>query len=89
MHEVRLPRAESPRTGTVVLMTVVIGTLVTQVQVGIPWMKTRRIRSSAFIGNYGSVKVLQKNGFVLEDTLVDHVQIGDEKRTLHLLEWRR
>ncbi|KAJ7095465.1 hypothetical protein C8R43DRAFT_964457 [Mycena crocata] len=70
------------------LMSAVVGALITQL--GIPWMKTRRIRSSAFEGNYGSLKVLLKNGFVLEDALAEHVQVGDEetRRTLHLLEWR-
>ncbi|KAJ6580928.1 acyl-CoA N-acyltransferase [Mycena capillaripes] len=69
------------------LMTAAVKTIITQF--GIPWMKTKRIRSSAFLGNHGSLGVLQKNGFVVVDTLVNHVQIGDEKekRTLHLLEW--
>jgi RimJ/RimL family protein N-acetyltransferase len=66
-------------------MTAAVKTIITQF--GIPWMKTKRIRSSAFDGNHGSLKVLLKNGFVMVDTLVDHVQVGEEKRTLHLMEW--
>jgi len=67
------------------LMTAAVKTIITQF--GIPWMKTKRIRSSAFEGNHGSLEVLQKNGFVMVDTLVDHIQVGEEKRTLHLMEW--
>ncbi|KAJ7249531.1 GNAT domain-containing protein [Mycena haematopus] len=67
------------------LMTAAVKTIITQF--GIPWMNTRRIRSSAFVGNHGSLKVLLKNGFVMVDTLVQHVQVGEEKRTLHLMEW--
>ncbi|KAJ7780228.1 acyl-CoA N-acyltransferase, partial [Mycena maculata] len=36
---------------------------------GIVWMGARCIRSGTFEGNHGSLKVLQKNGFVLVDTL--------------------
>jgi RimJ/RimL family protein N-acetyltransferase len=64
-------------------MTAAVKTIITQF--GIPWMKTKRIRSSTFEGNHGSLKVLLKNGFVMADTL--HVQVGEEKRTLHLMEW--
>lgn len=58
------------------------------VEWGVSWMGVRHIRSGAFEGNHGSLKVLQKNGFVLVDTLVEHVQVGDEKLTLHQTEWR-
>ncbi|KAJ7860409.1 acyl-CoA N-acyltransferase [Mycena olivaceomarginata] len=67
------------------LMTIAVKTLITQF--GIPLLKTKRIRSSTFQGNYGSLRVLQKNGFVIIDTLVEHAQVGDEKKSLHLMEW--
>ncbi|KAJ7663835.1 acyl-CoA N-acyltransferase [Mycena polygramma] len=67
------------------LMTVAVKTLITEF--GIPWMKTKHIRSSAFEGNHGSLKVLKNNGFVEADILVKHVKIGEEMRTLHLFEW--
>ncbi|KAJ6580927.1 acyl-CoA N-acyltransferase [Mycena capillaripes] len=69
------------------LMSTALKTLITQF--GIPWMKTKYIRSGVFEGNPGSIRVLQKNGFVVVDTLVNHIQIGEgkEKTTLHLLEW--
>ncbi|KAF7345409.1 hypothetical protein MVEN_01558900 [Mycena venus] len=66
------------------LMSAAVKTIITDF--GIPWMKTRRIRSSAFEGNLGSLKVQLKNGFVVVKTLAD-VQVGEEKRTLHLTEW--
>ncbi|KAF7371065.1 Gnat family [Mycena sanguinolenta] len=68
------------------LMTAAVKTIITQF--GIPQMNTKYIRSSAFEGNHGSLKVLQKNDFVMVDTLVEHVRVGDEKTTLHLMEWR-
>ncbi|KAJ7132354.1 acyl-CoA N-acyltransferase [Mycena epipterygia] len=68
------------------LMTAAVGAIIAQW--GVPCLNARRIRSSAFEGNQGSLKVLLKNGFVLVDTLVEHVQVGEEtkKRSLHLLE---
>jgi RimJ/RimL family protein N-acetyltransferase len=68
-------------------MTSAVKTLITQW--GIPWMKARCIWSSAFEGNHGSLGVLRKNGFVLVNTLMKHIDVGEgEKRTLHLLEYR-
>ncbi|KAJ7036515.1 GNAT domain-containing protein [Mycena alexandri] len=66
------------------LMTVAVKTMMGW---GIAWLKARYIRSSAFEDNPGSQKVLLKNGFVLVDTLVEHVQVGDTKKTLYLIEW--
>ncbi|KAJ7623739.1 acyl-CoA N-acyltransferase [Roridomyces roridus] len=53
----------------------------------VKWMGARRIISSTFTENHGSFRVQQKCGFVLVDTLVDHVPVGDEKWSLHLTEW--
>ncbi|KAJ7272612.1 acyl-CoA N-acyltransferase [Mycena haematopus] len=66
------------------LTAVAVKTLITQF--GIPWMKTRHLRSGVFEGNPGSLRVLQKNGFVVIDTLPDHIQMGEEKKTVYLLE---
>ncbi|KAJ7132353.1 acyl-CoA N-acyltransferase [Mycena epipterygia] len=62
------------------LMTAAVGTLITQW--GIPCMNTRCIRSGIFEGNHGSLKVLLKNGFVLVDTLVDHIEVGEGEKKL-------
>ncbi|KAJ6616966.1 acyl-CoA N-acyltransferase [Mycena sp. CBHHK59/15] len=67
------------------LMTAAVGAIIQQW--GFPRMRTTRIRSSAFVGNHGSVKVLEKNGFVIVDTLVDHVDVGKDKKSLHIFEW--
>ncbi|KAJ7493204.1 acyl-CoA N-acyltransferase [Mycena galericulata] len=65
------------------LMTTAVKAII---QWGIVWMGVKYIRTSAFEGNYGSLKLLQKNGFVVVDTLVDHVAMGDKKLTLHVVE---
>jgi len=66
------------------VMTSAVKTLITQW--GIPWMKARRISSSTFDDNPGSLRVLQKNGFAIVNTLVEHIEAGGKKRTVHLLE---
>ncbi|KAJ7777211.1 GNAT domain-containing protein [Mycena metata] len=66
------------------LMTVAVDTMK---EWGIAWLKAKYIRSSAFEDNVGSQKVLRKNGFVIVDKLVEHVQVGDTKKTLYLIEW--
>ncbi|KAJ7230539.1 hypothetical protein GGX14DRAFT_529993 [Mycena pura] len=67
------------------LMTAAVGTIITQW--GIPRMRIKCMRSSAFEGNLGSLKVLQKNEFVVVDFLEEHVQVGEEKKGLHVLKW--
>ncbi|KAJ7483175.1 GNAT domain-containing protein [Mycena latifolia] len=67
------------------LMTVAVNTIITQW--GIPYMKAKRIRSGAFEGNHGSRKVLQKNGFVEVEFLVEHAEVGEEKKmSVHVFE---
>ncbi|KAJ6543559.1 GNAT domain-containing protein [Mycena vulgaris] len=69
------------------LMTVAVNALITQW--GIPALRAKCIRSSTFETNHGSLKVLQKNQFLIVETLVEHVDVGEErKRTLYLLERR-
>ncbi|KAJ7036514.1 hypothetical protein C8F04DRAFT_1094715 [Mycena alexandri] len=68
------------------LTTVAVKTIIHQW--GIPAMKIKLIRTGTFEGNHGSMKVLQKNGFVVVETLANLVQLeeGGEKTTLYILE---
>ena len=56
----------------------------------VPRMNARIIRAEAFIGNVGSVRVFEKNGFVLEDTVYnERVSTGGTKYSgQHILWWR-
>ncbi|KAF7314954.1 N-acetyltransferase domain-containing protein [Mycena indigotica] len=67
------------------IMSVVIQTLMTEW--AIPRMGVRQMHVSAFIGNTGSVRVFEKNGFVLTTTLQDAIEIRGERRGLHVLDW--
>lgn len=50
-------------------------------------MKVKLIRTGTFEGNHGSLKVLQKNGFAVIETLENHLQLeGGENMTLYVLE---
>ncbi|KAJ7281973.1 acyl-CoA N-acyltransferase [Mycena rebaudengoi] len=69
------------------LATAAVNAILTQWCV--PRMNTRHIRTSVFAGNPASVKVLEKNGFVMVDTLVEHYKYGDTKMSVHLLEWKQ
>ncbi|PCH34023.1 hypothetical protein WOLCODRAFT_94664 [Wolfiporia cocos MD-104 SS10] len=55
----------------------------------IPRMGVRRIRAETFRGNVGSVRVFEKNGFVLEKT-VDHGEVTTSGKRIdgaHILWW--
>ncbi|KAJ7061499.1 acyl-CoA N-acyltransferase [Mycena amicta] len=67
------------------IMSVVIKTLLEQW--AIPRMRAQHMHVTAFIGNVGSVRVFEKNGFVLTETLEDCIEIRGEKRGLHVLDW--
>ncbi|KAF7317747.1 Acetyltransferase, GNAT family [Mycena kentingensis (nom. inval.)] len=54
---------------------------------GVSRMGVHLVRSNAFEGNFGSLKVLKKNGFMEVDYVPDVVQIGEQKRGMHFLEW--
>ncbi|KAJ7929034.1 hypothetical protein B0H13DRAFT_2652569 [Mycena leptocephala] len=54
----------------------------------IPRMHVHRMHVSVFVGNNGSVRVFEKNGFVLVDTLENCIEIRGEKRSLHVLDWK-
>ncbi|KAH8099283.1 hypothetical protein BXZ70DRAFT_289672 [Cristinia sonorae] len=71
------------------IMSAALQTIITQW--AIPRMNTRIIRGEAFKGNIGSVRVFEKNGFVLENT-VDFEQVlnnGGKMSGMHVLVWRR
>lgn len=52
-------------------MTAALGAILHQWAV--PKMGVRRMRGETFKGNIGSIRVFEKNGFVLEKT-IDHVE---------------
>ncbi|KAF4611980.1 hypothetical protein D9613_004126 [Agrocybe pediades] len=54
----------------------------------IPRMNVRRILTGAFIGNVGSVRVFQKNGFKMLRTVDEFAVVRGTMRGLHVLEWR-
>ncbi|KDR85590.1 hypothetical protein GALMADRAFT_372482 [Galerina marginata CBS 339.88] len=54
----------------------------------IPRMNVRHVLTGAFIGNHGSVKVFEKNGFVMLRNIEEHSVIRDKMRGMHVLEWR-
>jgi RimJ/RimL family protein N-acetyltransferase len=70
-------------------MTAVVGTLLNAW--GIPRMNIRRVRASVLEGNAGSVRVFEKNEFVLQTTVRDCIRMVTTGRlhTLHVLELRR
>ncbi|KAF5385307.1 hypothetical protein D9615_001177 [Tricholomella constricta] len=55
----------------------------------VPRMGVRHIISSTFEGNEGSVKVLQRNGFVRTRLIKNHVQTRGQWRNLNVMEWHR
>jgi RimJ/RimL family protein N-acetyltransferase len=70
-------------------MTAVVGTLLKSW--GIPHMKMRCVWSSWFEGNIGSRRVLEKNGFVLRETVHDGTFVAkgespEGPRTVHFTE---
>jgi RimJ/RimL family protein N-acetyltransferase len=53
----------------------------------IPRMGVRSILVAAFIGNDGSVKVFQRNGFKLVRTIEEFMMVKGKMRGVHVLEW--
>jgi len=57
----------------------------------IPRMGVRKVHVTAFKGNVGSVRVFEKNGFVMKETVEDCADIsaskGGGKVGLHVLDW--
>ncbi|KAJ7623728.1 acyl-CoA N-acyltransferase [Roridomyces roridus] len=66
------------------VMTVAVKALI---EWSVKWLGVQRLISSTFTENRGSLRVLQKCGFVVVDTLVDHVPMDDGKWSMYLLEW--
>ena len=52
----------------------------------IPWMNAHHIKAGTFLDNHGSVRVLRKNGFEMEQMLPDW---EEPERMLAVLGWRR
>ncbi|KAI0275299.1 hypothetical protein BC834DRAFT_965699 [Gloeopeniophorella convolvens] len=75
------------------IMTAVIGVLMNSW--GIPRMNIHCSRPSAFDGNTGSLRVFEKNGFVLCKSIPECMrtpakgEFPEELRTVHFIEWRR
>ncbi|KAF4573300.1 hypothetical protein EYR40_003619 [Pleurotus pulmonarius] len=53
----------------------------------IPRMKARQITVTAFKGNIGSVRVFEKLGFTLRETVDDFKDVKGRIRGFHVLEW--
>jgi RimJ/RimL family protein N-acetyltransferase len=58
----------------------------------VPRMNARIIKVSAYVGNVGSVRVFQKNGFQIEHTLEDWAIIpenrGGGRKSIYVLGWK-
>ncbi|KAJ3510912.1 hypothetical protein NMY22_g15820 [Coprinellus aureogranulatus] len=55
----------------------------------VPRMNAHIVRGAAFSGNIGSQKTFLKNGFKHIATLVDHIHVRGETKSLEVLEWRK
>ena len=69
-------------------MSAALGTLIREWIV--PRMHGRIIRAETFIGNQGSVRVFEKNGFVFDKT-VEYPTVlasGETRLGFHILWWR-
>ncbi|SJL06087.1 uncharacterized protein ARMOST_09423 [Armillaria ostoyae] len=53
----------------------------------IPRMGVRRMIGTAFEGNQGSVRVFEKNGFVMRKTIPNYLEAKGVMRSLHVLDW--
>lgn len=54
----------------------------------IPRMKARHVVVTAFTSNVGSVRVFEKLGFTLRETLDDFEDVKGRIRGYHVLEWK-
>lgn len=53
----------------------------------IPRMKVRKILTGVFVGNEASLRVFQKNGFVLKRRIEEYKEVRGKMRGLYVLEW--
>ncbi len=69
-------------------MSAALGTIIREWMV--PRMAARKIRAEVFVGNIGSRRVFEKNGFVLEETveLERETNSGMVRRGMDVLWWR-
>ncbi|KAL2217495.1 acetyltransferase, GNAT family [Thermoascus aurantiacus ATCC 26904] len=71
------------------IMTVALRTLIEEWAV--PRVNARVIKASAYVGNVGSVRVFEKNGFQMEHTLEDWAIVpenrGGGRKSIHVLRW--
>lgn len=56
-------------------------------QWAVPRMGVHRVFATTFRGNIASMKVLQKNGFVLTKSLESYLEVRGKMRDFQLLEW--
>ncbi|KAF8591952.1 acyl-CoA N-acyltransferase [Ramaria rubella] len=72
------------------IMSAALGTLISQWF--IPRMGTKTIKANVWKGNHGSVRVFEKNGFVIEKTLENYRAIAESKGGgtigMHVMLWR-
>lgn len=74
------------------VMTAVMGTLMNEWC--IPRMGMRHVRTAIFVGNEGSRRVMEKNGFALWKTVEGCIDVpakGEypaERKSLEFMEWR-
>lgn len=68
------------------IMTTAMATIINKWAV--PYMGVRYMECVAFEGNVGSVRVFEKNGFVLKGLLKNSVEVRGEVKNEHVLEWR-
>jgi len=54
----------------------------------IPRVNVKHILTGAFIGNRGSVRVFEKNGFRMTRTVNELCLVRGEMKGLHVLEWK-
>ncbi|KDR85588.1 hypothetical protein GALMADRAFT_218684 [Galerina marginata CBS 339.88] len=54
----------------------------------IPRMNVRHVLVGAFIGNHGSVRVFEKNGFNMARTIEEYSIVRGKMRGMHVLEWK-
>lgn len=54
---------------------------------GVPRLNARRYLVGAFVGNQGSVKAFQKNGFTLTRTIAEYGVVKGQMKGMHVLEW--
>ena len=70
-------------------MSAAVGTVISQWM--IPHLNAHRIRTEALEGNIGSVRVFEKNGLKLLETVkVERGEAGREQIVgMHVLEWEK